>query len=216
QRHHQRRARRPDEERGAARRPLEEGARAGVRGDARPLRVAAPVGALPRRRPLAEEEYPPLAPLVAEGLEILFIGINPGLKSARVGPYYAGPGNLFWRCLHESGLTPVRLTPEEDRRVLEFGIGITDCVPRPTRTAGDLRPEEFRAAAPALLARIEALRPRIVCFNGLTGYRLTIDPTAALGLQPRLLAGARVFVLPSTSAANASFTREERVAWFRR
>jgi TDG/mug DNA glycosylase family protein len=165
-----------------------------------------------------DEEAPlsGLPDLLAEGIDLLFVGINPSLKSARVGHYYAGPGNLFWRCLHEGGLTPTRLTPQEDRRLLEFGIGVTDCVPRPSRGAGDVRATEFRDAAPALLAKIERYRPRLICFNGLMGYRAAIDPLGTLGRQPNLLAGAVVFVVPSTSAANAGFTREERVEWFRR
>ena len=157
-----------------------------------------------------------LPDLLAPNLDVVFVGINPGLKSARVGHYYAGPGNLFWRCLHESGLTPVRLQPEEDRRVLEFGIGITDCVPRPSRTASEVRRGEFRGAAPALREKLELYRPRVVCFNGLMGYRSTIDPEGQLGLQAATLAGAKVFVVPSTSAANAGFTREERLDWFHR
>ena len=163
---------------------------------------------------VAEEEIRTLPDLLAPGLEILFVGINPSLKSARVGHYYAGPGNLFWRCLHESGLTPVRLRPDEDRRVLEWGIGITDCVKRPTRNASEVRAGEFREEKADLLARVERCGPRILCFNGLMGYRATFDPGARLGRQERTLGGAEVFVVPSTSAANASFTREERVEWF--
>jgi double-stranded uracil-DNA glycosylase len=157
-----------------------------------------------------------LPDLIAPGLEILFVGINPGLESARVGHYHAGPGNLFWRCLHESGLVPVRLRPEEDRQLLEYGIGITDCVARPSRSATEVTRDEFRLAAPLLLGTLEHLRPRIVCFNGLTGYRGCFDPRAALGLQPEPLGGARAFVVPSTSAANAGYTREERIEWFTR
>ena len=157
-----------------------------------------------------------LPDLLAEGLDLLFVGINPGLKSARVGHYYAGPGNLFWKCLYESGLTPVLLRPDADRRVLEFGIGITDCVKRASRMASEVRSGEFREAAPALVRKIERYRPRVVCFNGLMGYRAALDPLAQLGIQPEPLGGAAVFVVPSTSAANASFTRGERVEWFRR
>jgi TDG/mug DNA glycosylase family protein len=157
-----------------------------------------------------------LLDLIQPGLEILFVGINPGMKSARVGHYYAGPGNLFWRCLYESGLTPVLLRPDEDRRALEWGIGITDCVKRASRMASEVRQDEFRQARPELLRKIEECRPRIVCFNGLMGYRSAIDPTASLGLQPEPLVGAAAFVVPSTSAANAGFTRVERVDWFRR
>jgi TDG/mug DNA glycosylase family protein len=157
-----------------------------------------------------------LPDLIEEGIELLFVGINPGLTSARLGHYYAGPGNLFWRCLHESGLTPERLRPQEDRRLLQYRIGITDCVKRASRTASEVRASEFRDAAAALIEKIERARPRLVCFNGLMGYRATIDREARLGLQPRPLGGATVFVVPSTSAANAGFTREERVEWFRR
>src|SRR5690349_6355445 len=148
------------------------------------------------------------------GLDLLFVGINPGLKSARVGHYYAGPGNLFWKCLYRSGLTPELLRPEEDRRLLRYGIGITDCVKRASRSATELRRAEFREASPRLTELIRRWRPRIVCFNGLTGYRAALDPHAQLGLQPEALCGALVFVVPSTSAANAGFTREERVEWF--
>lgn len=163
-----------------------------------------------------EEALNGLPDLIAKDLDILFVGINPGLKSARLGHYYAGPGNLFWRCLHQSGLTPRLLAWAEDREVLQYGIGITDCVARPSRGAGDVRSDEFTSAAPLLRAKIALYRPRIVCFNGMMGYRATIDPAASLGLQPEPLEGATVFVVPSTSAANANFTREERVAWFTR
>ncbi|MGV3724093.1 MAG: mismatch-specific DNA-glycosylase [Actinomycetota bacterium] len=156
-----------------------------------------------------------LPTLVAEDLDILFVGINPGLKSDRLGHYYAGPGNLFWKCLHESGLTPVLLRPQEDHRLLEFRLGVTDCVARPSRTASEIRASEFRAAAPVLIQLVERYRPRIVSFNGLMGYRATIDREAQLGRQPELLGGAVAFVTPSTSAANAGFTRAERLDWYR-
>lgn len=165
---------------------------------------------------MIDESELTLPDILDEAIDLLFIGINPGMKSARVGHYYAGPGNLFWRCLHESGLTPVRLTPREDRRVLEWGIGITDCVKRASRMASEVRPSEFREGAPELLAKIERCRPVLLCFNGLMGYRQAIDPEGTLGWQARELAGAKVFVVPSTSAANAGFTREERVEWFRK
>jgi TDG/mug DNA glycosylase family protein len=157
-----------------------------------------------------------LPDIIGPGIEILFVGINPGLKSARVGHFYAGPGNLFWRCLHESGLVPIRLAPTEDHRLPEFGIGVTDCVARPSRAAADVARAEFAAGAPALLRKIELCQPRLVCFNGMAGYRACFDAGAQPGPQSLRLAGARVFVVPSTSAANAGYPREERVEWFRR
>jgi TDG/mug DNA glycosylase family protein len=157
-----------------------------------------------------------LPDLIIEDLDLLFVGINPGLKSARLGHYYAGPGNLFWKCLYESGLTPELLRPQEDRRLLEYRIGITDCVKRESRTASEVKATEFREARPELLRKLERYRPKIVCFNGLMGYRGTIDPLAQLGQQPERLAGSLVFVVPSTSAANAGYTRAERLDWFRK
>jgi double-stranded uracil-DNA glycosylase len=157
-----------------------------------------------------------LPDLVAPGIELLFVGINPSLFSARAGHYYARPGNMFWRCLHEGGLTPVRLRPEEDRRVLEWGIGITDCVKRPTVSAAEVSAAEFQDGVAALLAKIARCRPRVVCFNGLVGYRSAFDARAGLGRQPGSLEGAVVFVVPSTSGANAAYSRPERIAWFTR
>src|SRR5207245_2401260 len=157
-----------------------------------------------------------LPDLLAPGIELLFVGINPSLYSARAGHYYARPGNLFWRCLHEAGLTPVRLRPEEDRRVLEWGIGITDCVKRPTVSAAEVSAAEFREGVDALVEKVACCRPLVVCFNGLTGYRGAFDPRAGLGRQPGWVEGAAVFVVPSTSGANAGYTRAERVEWFAR
>jgi TDG/mug DNA glycosylase family protein len=157
---------------------------------------------------------PTLPDLLAPGIDLLFVGINPSLYSVRAGHYYARPGNLFWRCLHEGGLTPVRLRPEEDQRVLEWGIGITDCVKRPTVSAAEVTLSEFQGGVASLTAKIARYRPGVVCFNGLVGYRGAFDPQAGLGRQSRLLEGAVVFVVPSTSGANAAYSREARVGWF--
>ena len=110
---------------------------------------------------------------------------------------------------------PVRLRPDEDTRLLEFGIGITDCISRPSRSAAEVTREEFECAAPALEQKILQLAPRIACFNGLAGYRACFDPLARPGAQERSFGTTRIFVVPSTSAANAGYSREERVEWFR-
>ena len=155
-----------------------------------------------------------LPDLLAPGIELLFVGINPSIYSAQAGHYYARPGNIFWRCLHESGLTPVRLRPDEDRRVLEWGIGITDCVKRPTVTAAEVERAEFQDGAEALVRKVARVRPLVVCFNGLVGYRSAFDARAVVGRQPLRLEGAAVFVVPSTSGANAAYSRGQRVEWF--
>src|SRR5260370_16130254 len=161
--------------------------------------------------PCAVETLPALLP---PGIDLLFVGINPSTYSARAGHYYARPGNLFWRCLHESGLTPVQLRPDEDRRVLEWGIGITDCVKRPTVTAAEVERAEFQDGAEALVRKVARVRPLVVCFNGLVGYRSAFDARAVVGRQPLRLEGAAGLVVPSTSGANAAYSRGPRVARF--
>jgi TDG/mug DNA glycosylase family protein len=153
---------------------------------------------------------------LAPGLVLVFVGMNPGLASARKGHYYAGPGNLFWPALHHAGLTPRLLHPEEDFLLPTFGIGITDVVPRPSRSIAELRSEEWRVGAEALEARLAPVQARMVCFNGLSGLRAVLGPAAGPGLQAATLARARVFAVPSTSRRNASYPREAVFEWFRR
>ncbi|MCI0370967.1 MAG: mismatch-specific DNA-glycosylase [candidate division NC10 bacterium] len=148
----------------------------------------------------------PLPDHVAPGLRLLFVGINPGIISAAAGHYYANPRNAFWRLLHEGGLTPVRLTPEEDARMPAFGYGLTDIVKRPSRGAGDVKPAEFAAGHQRLARLVKRLTPRAVCFNGKTAFEGYFGKGACrrFGPQAVRLAGAPVFVLPSTSPANAA------------
>jgi TDG/mug DNA glycosylase family protein len=139
-------------------------------------------------------------------LKIVFVGINPGLISAKAGHYYANPRNPFWRLLHEAGLTPVRLAPEEDARLLEFGYGITDIVKRPSRGAGDLALREFLDGRKILEQKLLSSQPLIVCFNSKTAFVgfFGKDAFRAFGRQRVRIGQARVYVLPSTSPANAA------------
>jgi double-stranded uracil-DNA glycosylase len=150
------------------------------------------------------------------GLDVVFVGFNPGERSARIGHYYAGRGNQFWNFLYESGLVPEWLRPEEDGRVLEFNLGLTDLVKRWSRSANDLRAEDFHNGGPRLERRLQRSRPRVVAFNGKGAYEKFSGGARRLGWQPQLIAGARVFVLPSTSGRNGSLTRRARLAYFRR
>ncbi len=148
---------------------------------------------------------PPLPDYLAPGLDIVFVGINPGERSARIGHYYGNPRNPFWRLLHEAGLTPRQLHPEEDHLLPTFGIGITDIVKRPSRGVGDLAGAEFRRGRPALEAKLLAARPRIASFNSVTAFVRYFGPAAfrRFGRQRVMIGGSRVFVMPSTSPANA-------------
>jgi len=156
-------------------------------------------------------------------LNVLFCGINPGRVSATAGFHYAKPANLFWRGMHEGGLTPYQLAPQETAKLLDYGYDITDLVARPTRSSGDLRKEDFAAGAEQFAEMIRTYRPRVICFNGITAYRHATGQKQGkveIGLQPERFfstpdwPGSCVFVIPSTSGANASFSRKERLALF--
>jgi TDG/mug DNA glycosylase family protein len=146
----------------------------------------------------------PLPDVVAPGLDVLFCGINPSLLSAERGHHFARPGNRFWPALHLAGLTPRRLTPEEDRELLRHGLGVTNVVDRPTRTAAELSTAELRAGAVALAELVARHRPGVVAVLGITAWRLAAGrPRAALGPQPEPIGGVPAWVLPNPSGLNA-------------
>ena len=146
----------------------------------------------------------PLPDVVAPGLDVLFCGINPSLRSAEVGHHFARPGNRFWPALHLAGLTPRRLAPEEDRELLHSGLGVTNLVDRPTRTAAELAPAELREGLLALAELVGRHRPRVVAVLGVTAWRTAAGrPRAALGRQPERVGGAETWVVPNPSGLNA-------------
>jgi mismatch-specific thymine-DNA glycosylase len=137
------------------------------------------------------------------GMKLVLVGFNPGERSARVGHYYAGRANQFWPLMYESGVIPEPIDYNDDRRMIEFGIGLTDLVKRPTRGIEEITREEFSEGRVLLAQKLEELRPRVVAFNGKIAYEKFSGRPCKLGLQKELLYGAQVFVLPSTSALNA-------------
>ncbi|HEX7241218.1 MAG TPA: mismatch-specific DNA-glycosylase [Longimicrobiaceae bacterium] len=142
-----------------------------------------------------------LPDLLAPGLRLLFVGFNPSVRAARLGHYYAGRNNRFWDLLAASGLTPRRLAFTEDRSLLELGIGITDLVKRPTRSAAEVTPGEYRLGVERLRGIVRELRPRVVCYNGKGVYlHACRAPAAPWGRQPgSLVEGTVDFVAPSPS-----------------
>jgi TDG/mug DNA glycosylase family protein len=128
------------------------------------------------------------------------VGLNPASYAVSVGHYYARRSNRFWRLLHESGLVAEPLVREDDARLPDFGIALTDLVKRPSPNVDDVTAEEFRAGRARLVRIVRRLQPAVVAFNGLAGFRTTFEAKAAVGLQPEALAGRPVFVLPSSSA----------------
>jgi TDG/mug DNA glycosylase family protein len=160
-------------------------------------------------------------------LEVLLVGINPGVQSALTGHHFAGFSNRFWKLLFESGLVPEPITHRDDARLPEFGIGVTNLVARPSPGSGDLKPAEYLAGWETLERKIRRYRPRIVALVGVTLYRALLpalvtdpevrkDPRARVpGLVPITIHGARLFVLPNPSGRNANYSYAEMLASFR-
>lgn len=157
---------------------------------------------------------PTLPDYLRTGLELVFVGINPGTKSAATGHHYAGPGNHFWPLLFESGLVSERLTYEEDARVLEWNIGLTNMVDRATPSVSDLSPVELRAGAETLRKKLETYRPRVVCFNGKRIWEVFAGRKSTFGPQNEEVAGAVAYVMPSTSARTAAYQRADKLRFF--
>jgi len=153
--------------------------------------------------------------VLAPNLRVVFCGINPGFVSAAAGAHFANPRNDFWRLLHEADFTPRQLAPEEQFEVLTSGIGLTNAALRTTRGSGDLRRSDYLGSADRLGALAEDLHPRWLAFVGKEAYRGVFGERPELGDQARRLGDTRLFVLPSTSPANAAVPYVERLRWFR-
>jgi mismatch-specific thymine-DNA glycosylase len=150
------------------------------------------------------------------GLRVIFVGCNPGERSVRLGHYYAGRGNQFWPLLYGAGIIPEPIDYQDDRRLLEFGVGLTDLVKRPTRGIEEIGREDYAEGRVLLSQKMDAHRPRVLAFNGKTAYEKFSGRKCRLGLQGELLYGARVFVLPSTSGRNTSADKSVKLRYFRR
>jgi double-stranded uracil-DNA glycosylase len=135
--------------------------------------------------------------------------------SAAAGAHFANPRNDFWRLLHEAGFTPRLLDPQEQAELLGLGIGVTNAAYRTTPGSGDLRRSDFAGSAERLERVATELQPRAIAFVGKEAYRGVFAERPELGLQSRRLGETRLFVLPSTSPANAAVPYSERLRWFR-
>lgn len=153
--------------------------------------------------------------VLAPGLRVAFCGINPGRASAAAGAHFANPRNDFWRLLADAGFTPRFYAPEEQFSLPELGIGLTNAAYRTTRGSGDLRSGDFAGSLERLLRLALDLRPRAIAFVGKEAFRGPFRERAELGPQKRTLDDVGLFVLPSTSPANAAVPYAERLRWFR-
>jgi len=164
------------------------------------------------------EKLRPLPDFVKKNLKILFIGTSPGVRSSKMRHYFAGRTNVFWRLLYESGLTNVRLTTEDDFKMLKFGYGLTDVVKTPTRTVADIK-EKYTIKSTRRVNRILILfKPKIAAFVGKTGLRIYSQNMYAdleYGFQYKYH-DVRVFLVPSTSGQSYADTKyDEKLDWFR-
>ena len=167
-------------------------------------------------------------------VRILFVGINPGLRSEAIGHHFAGYSNRFWKLLFESGLVSERLGPGDDVRLPEWGYGITNLVPRATAGIDTLRPQEYAAGLRVLTRKVRRWKPAVVALVGVTLYRKMFEQPAGraigaqgrrksverrlaapLGLREETFEGARVFVLPNPSGRNANYSHAEMLRAFR-
>jgi TDG/mug DNA glycosylase family protein len=149
------------------------------------------------------------------GMRLVFVGINPGHWSARAKAPFANPRNDFWRLLQAAELTPRLFEPHEHEKLLDLGIGLTNAARRTTRGSGDLRKADFAGAAERLEDIAATYRPGVLAFVGKAAYTGAFGGRVDLGLQARSLDGTQLFVLPSTSPANAAVPWDERLRWFR-
>ncbi|MFD9108238.1 G/U mismatch-specific DNA glycosylase [Streptomyces bottropensis] len=145
--------------------------------------------------------------VTADGLRVLFCGINPGLMTAASGHHFARPGNRFWPVLHLSGFTPRLLKPSEQGELPSYGLGITNVVARATARADELTAQEYVEGGRLLTAKVERLQPRWLAVVGVSAYRAAFgDRKAAVGPQERTIGTSRVWVLPNPSGLNAHWT----------
>jgi TDG/mug DNA glycosylase family protein len=171
---------------------------------------------LPTRAELEAARGLTIPDVVAPNLRVLFVGINPGLVSGATGHHFARPGNRFWPALHGAGFTPRVLRPDEDGTLPDYGLGVTNLVPRTTAGASELSDAELRAGADRLLRIVDRYAPRFVAFVGVSAYRVAFErPTAAIGPQPDPIAGSRAWVLPNPSGLNAHWQLPDLIQLFR-
>ena len=152
--------------------------------------------------------------VLAPDLRVVFCGINPGHWSAAAGAHFANPRNDFWRLLHDAGFTPRPYAPAEQHELPSLGYGLTNAASRTTRGSGDLRRGDFAGSAERLERLAWELRPAWIAFVGKEAYRGAFGERPELGVQDRRLGETRLFVLPSTSPANAAVSYDERLRWF--
>jgi double-stranded uracil-DNA glycosylase len=178
------------------------------------------------RIPVAAWSHLRLRDCIKPGVRILLVGINPGVRSAITGHHFAGYSNRFWKLLYESGLVPEPITYLDDRRLPEWGFGVTNLIARPSPGIDSLGRDEYLDGWKTLAAKVRRYRPEFLALVGVTLYRAVLpllDPEGSrgrarsrpFGVQPYVVHNARIFVLPNPSGRNANYTYAEMLAAYR-
>lgn len=183
---------------------------------------------LPRATSQKHSSHATLPNYITHDLLVLFVGINPGARSAAVGHHFAGYSNRFWKLLGEAQLVPRPVTYADDLRLPEWGYGLTNLVDRPTAGMKELTLEEYGHGRRTLIARIKRYHPRIVALLGITVWDQlfpgeSFQPRRSrgtpgvrrVGLQERMIGSSKIFVLPNPSGRNAHYSYQEMLALFR-
>lgn len=175
------------------------------------------------------QEFVTLPDYLEPGLDLVFIGINPGLYSVAKGHYFARKTGRFWPAFSTAKLSqPIRselrldnLAPEHDAWLPRFGIGLTDLVKRPSANASELSLADFEHWIPVFFGKMQRFKPRVACFHGITGFRQflklglkCLHREPVLGPQPERIGETRLFVVPNPSPANAHYTLRDQILWY--
>lgn len=153
-----------------------------------------------------------LTDIIKENLNVLFCGINPGLKSASDGHHFSGRSNRFWKVLNLAGFTPYQIEAINDINILDFGFGLTTAVARATSRADQLAKEEFDDSIEIFKGKIKQFKPKYIAFLGKAAYKaFSGKKQITWGLQPEDFCGAKVWILPNPSGLNRGFTLSDLV-----
>jgi TDG/mug DNA glycosylase family protein len=175
-----------------------------------------PVPERPTRDELQAAYGKAIPDVIAPGLDVLFVGINPSLWSGAVGLHFARPGNRFWRALHEAGFTDRLLSPYEGRELLKRKIGVTNLVNKATASADELDTADYQRGARRIASKVRRYRPKVVAFVGMGAYRVAFRrPRARGGPQEERLGGAAIWVLPNPSGRTAGYQMPALAGAFR-
>jgi TDG/mug DNA glycosylase family protein len=175
------------------------------------------------KQQLAAFEGATVDDLVGPDVQLLFVGINPGLWTAATNTHFCHPSNRFYPALRAAGLidwgidTSVGMTPQEKARFENTRIGITNLVPRATARASELGAAELREGAARVERVVNEMAPKVVAIAGVTAYRAAFGrSTAVLGRQPDRIGDAGLWVVPNPSGLNAHETIGSLAGWYRR